>query len=121
MLTTKLFRPVGRGELNLIASSGFKSFPSRLPDQPIFYPVLTREYAEQIARDWNTKDERSGFVGYVLEFEVETEYLRRFDIRKAGSSRHLEYWVPAEELAEFNRHIEGQIRVIANFLPHSSQ
>jgi hypothetical protein len=121
MPTTKLYRPVGQGELDLIAASGFKSFPPRLPEQPIFYPVLTKEYAEQIARDWNTKDERSGFVGYVLEFEVETEYLRRFDIRKAGSSRHLEYWVPAEELAEFNRHIQGQIRVIANFLPRSSQ
>jgi hypothetical protein len=119
--TTTLYRPVGQSELDLIAANGYKSFPPRLPDQPVFYPVLTREYAEQIARDWNTKDERSGFVGYVLEFEVETEYLRRFDIRKAGSSRHLEYWVPAEELAEFNRHIQGQIRVIANFLPRSSQ
>jgi len=119
--TTKLYRPVGQGELDLIAASGFKSFPPRLPEQPIFYPVLTKEYAEQIARDWNTKDERSGFAGYVLEFEVETEYLRRFDIKKAGSSQHLEYWIPAEELAEFNRHIEGQIRVIANFLPRSSQ
>ena len=119
--TTKLYRPVGQGELDLIAASGFKSFPPRLPEQPIFYPVLTKEYAEQIARDWNTKDERSGFAGYVLEFEVETEYLRRFDIKKAGSSQHLECWIPAEELAEFNRHIEGQIRVIANFLPRSSQ
>lgn len=61
--TTKLYRPVGQGELDLIAPSGFKSFPPRLPKQPIFYPVLTKECAEQIARDWNTKDERSGFVG----------------------------------------------------------
>lgn len=66
----RLFRPVGQKELDLISDSGFTRFPPRLPEQPIFYPVLNREYAEQIARDWNTRDERSGFVGYVLEFEV---------------------------------------------------
>ncbi|HVG92569.1 MAG TPA: hypothetical protein VNB54_13835 [Alphaproteobacteria bacterium] len=120
MPTTKLFRPVGQGELDLIAASNFKSFPPRLPEQPIFYPVLTREYAEQIARDWNTKDERSGFVGYVLEFEVDSEYLRRFDVHKAGTSKHLEYWIPAEELAEFNLHIRGEIRVISKFMAHET-
>jgi hypothetical protein len=119
--TTKLYRPVGQGELDLIAANGFKAFPPRLPDQPIFYPVLTKQYAEQIARDWNTKDERSGFAGYVLEFEVETEYLRRFNIRKAGSNQHMEYWIPADELEEFNRHINGEIRVVAKFLPRSTR
>lgn len=115
MSTTKLFRPVGQGELDLIAASGFKSFPPRLPEQPIFYPVLTREYAEQIARDWNTRDERSGFTGYVLEFDVDGQYLKNLDIQKTGSSQHLEYWIPAEELEEFNRHICGEIRVIGKF------
>ena len=115
MPTSTLFRPVGQGELDLIAASNFKSFPPRLPEQPIFYPVLTREYAEQIARDWNTKDERSGFAGYVLQFEVDSEYLRRFDVHKAGSSQHLEYWIPAAKLAEFNQHIRGEIRVISRF------
>jgi hypothetical protein len=119
--TTKLYRPVGQGELDLIAASGFKSFPPRLPEQPIFYPVLTKEYAEQIARDWNTKDERSGFVGYVLEFDVKSKYLERFEIRKVGSSQHLEYWIPAGELEELNRHIHGKIRIIAKFLPRSTQ
>ena len=113
--TTKLFRPVGQSELDLIAGSGFQAFPPRLPEQPIFYPVVTQEYAEQIARNWNTKDERSGFVGYVLEFDVDSEYLRRFDVQKAGSNKHLEYWIPAEELAEFNQHICGEIRVISKF------
>ena len=67
------------------------------------------------------KDERSGFVGYVLEFDVESEYLERFEIRKAGSSQHLEYWISAEKLEEFNRHIQGEIRIIAKFLPRSTQ
>jgi len=75
--TTILYRPVGRGELELIRVRGFREFPPRLPEQPIFYPVLTEEYATQIARDWNTKDERSGFSGYVLRFLVSTEFLRK--------------------------------------------
>ncbi len=111
----KLFRPVGQKELDLIAASGFRRFPPRLPEQPIFYPVLNREYAEQIARDWNTKDEGSGFVGYVLEFAVESSYLNRFETKKVGGRQHLEYWIPADKLEEFNDHIQGLIRVVATF------
>ena len=42
---TTLYRPVGPKELELIAASGYREFPPRLPDQPIFYPVLNEEYA----------------------------------------------------------------------------
>jgi hypothetical protein len=115
MSTSKLYRPVGQKELDLIAESGYTAFPPRLPDQPIFYPVLTLEYAVQIARDWNTRDERSGYVGYVLEFDVDSEYLARFEIKKVGATAHLEYWIPAEELTEFNRHIRGPVRVLQRF------
>ncbi|HEY7403492.1 MAG TPA: hypothetical protein VIB39_08225 [Candidatus Angelobacter sp.] len=115
MPTVTLYRPVGQAELDLIAASGYKAFPPRLPEQPIFYPVLSRAYAEQIARDWNTRDERSSYVGYVTEFDVDTDYLGRFEIRQAGSREHLEYWIPAEELGTFNRHIRGAIRIINRF------
>ena len=57
-----------------------------MPEQPFFYPVLNEEYATQIARDWNTKDERSDFVGYVLRFEVPAEFLRRYEIHVVGNS-----------------------------------
>jgi len=30
-----LFRPVGPAELQLIAASGYREFPPRLPEQPI--------------------------------------------------------------------------------------
>jgi hypothetical protein len=43
--------------------AGFRQFPPRLSTQPIFYPVLSLEYAEQIARDWNTTDAASGYAG----------------------------------------------------------
>jgi hypothetical protein len=87
MSVITLYRPVGQAELDLVAASEYRAFPPRLPEQPIFYPVLTREYAEQIARDWNTKDERSGFVGYVTQFAVDADYLNRFEVKKVGGER----------------------------------
>jgi hypothetical protein len=113
--TTTLYRPVGPRELELIGASGFKRFPPRLPEQPIFYPVLSRSYAEQIARDWNSLREDSCFIGYVTRFEVETTLLSRYVPRQLGAAEHREYWVPSEELEEFNRHIVGLIEVIAEF------
>ncbi len=113
--TTTLYRPVGQAELDLIRESGFTAFPPRLPEQPIFYPVLSRSYAEQIARDWNTKDSKSGFVEYVLQFEILAEYLENFSIQKAGGREHLEYWIPAEKMREFNDNIVGVIGIIAQF------
>lgn len=53
--TVTLYRPVGPDELALIRESGFRRFPPRLPQQPIFYPVLIQTYAAKIARDWNVK------------------------------------------------------------------
>ena len=115
MSTTTLYRPVGQYELDLVAASGYRAFPPRLPEQPIFYPVLNRQYAEQIAREWNTRDERSGFAGYVLEFEVDTDYLSKFKVRKVGATQHLELWIDATELPQFNQHIRGEIRVVGKF------
>jgi hypothetical protein len=51
--TVTLYRPVGPEELALIRLSGFRAFPPRLPEQPIFYAVLTEAYAVKIARDWS--------------------------------------------------------------------
>ena len=113
--TTILYRPVGRKELDLIRESGWTAFPPRLPFQPIFYPVLTEAYATEIARDWNTKDEASGYVGYVTRFAVDAAFVRRYPVRVVGARRHEELWVPAEELEEFNRHIVGRIEVVGEF------
>jgi hypothetical protein len=115
--TTTLYRPVGLAELELVRASGFRAFPPRLPEQPIFYPVLNVEYAAQIARDWNTKDERSGFAGYVTKFQVRSKFLRRYEVRTVGSATHQEYWIPAADLPQFNANIVGQIEIIAEFHP----
>ena len=118
MPTVILYRPVGPNELKLIEASGWREFPPRLPEQPIFYPVLNEEYAIQIARDWNV---RASGAGYVTRFAVDAEFLKRYAPQTVGSSVHRELWVPAEELAEFNRHIVGQIEVTQSFLAPQEQ
>jgi hypothetical protein len=110
-----LFRPVGQAEFELVRASGFRSFPPRLPQQPIFYPVLSEKYATQIARDWNMKDETSGFVGYVFRFSVRTDFLKGYEVHVVGSSDHREYWIPASDLQKFNENIVGAIEIIAEF------
>lgn len=113
--TVTLFRPVGQKELDLIHQSAYRAFPPRLPSQPIFYPVLTESYAVQIARDWNTKDAASGYRGYVTRFQVRATFLRAYSVHTVGSSAHQEYWIPAEDLLQFNANIVGTIEIIAEF------
>lgn len=107
-----LYRPTGPKELDLIKKSGYKKFPPRLPEQPIFYPVLTKEYAVKIARDWNVK--ASG-IGFVLEFRVKKGFLDKYPVQVAGGNSHQEYWIPAEELEDFNRALVGKIKVIETY------
>jgi len=112
MDTITLYRPVGPNELELIETTGWREFPPRLPEQPIFYPVTNQAYATQIARDWNVKASGAGFV---TRFHVNAEYLSRFTVQKVGGSMHTEYWIPAEQLPEFNANIVGLIEVIEKF------
>jgi hypothetical protein len=110
--TVILWRPVGPLELELIKQAGMRSFPPRLPDQPIFYPVLSEDYAVKIARDWNVPASGSGFV---TRFHVKKEYLEQYVVQEAGGKAHLEYWIPAEDLHRFNEAIVGLIEVTAAF------
>ena len=103
-----LFRPVGQQEFELIQNGENKAFPPRLPEQPFFYPVLNEEYAIQIARDWNAKYNEPK-CGYVTRFRVRKSFLDRFEVKTVGGVTHREYWIPAEELDEFNRNIVGEI------------
>lgn len=111
--TTTLFRPTGEKELALIAATGFRAFPPRLPEQPIFYPVTTFAYAEQIARDWNARD---GEKGFVTRFSLPASFLQKYQTKIVGSSAHEEYWIPAEDLPLLNAAIIGLIDVVAEFV-----
>lgn len=110
-----LYRPVGQKELDLVKESGFKKFPPRLEWQPIFYPVLNQQYAEQIAKQWNTEDEFSGYAGYVLAFDLPEEFVQKYPVQNVGGEIHNELWIPADELEEFNNNILGLIRVVDAF------
>jgi hypothetical protein len=117
-MTTTLYRPIGPKELDLIKESGYTKFPPRLPEQPIFYPVMNEEYAIQIAKDWNVNASGSGFV---TKFEVNTEYLKKFPIQNVGGPIHNELWVPAEKMEEFNENIVGLIEVVKSFYKATSE
>lgn len=108
-----LYRPIGPRELELIKQADYKRFPPRLPGQPIFYPVLQEKYANEIAEKWNFNDYT---VGYVTRFIVNESYLLQYDIKTVGGSGRKEYWIPADELDEFNNNIIGYIKVVREFI-----
>jgi hypothetical protein len=110
--TLTLYRPTGPIELELVEQSGFRRWPPRLPEQPIFYPVTNDQYAEEIATKWNTNDSK---VGYVTRFRVKKEFMDRFKIKRVGAAHHTEWWVPAEKLEELNDNIVGLIEVIGEY------
>ena len=110
--TVALWRPVGPEELLLIKQANMRAFPPRLPEQPIFYPVLTEAYAVKLARDWNVKASGSG---YVTQFDMLKSYLDAYEVQEAGGREHLEYWIPAAEVSAFNDAIIGEITVTQEF------
>jgi hypothetical protein len=116
---TTLYRRIGLHELALIWDSKMREFPRRLPQQPIFYPVANIECVTQIARERNTKD--ASFAGYVTKFSASDAYVAKLEPHTGGSATHVEFWVPAEQLHEFNASIEGRISVESEFFGSGSE
>jgi len=110
--TVMLWRPTGPEELALVEASGWRRWPPRLPEPPIFYPVLNEEYATMIARDWNVKHSGAGFV---TRFQVRRDYLDGYEVHQVGGRTILEYWIPAEDLEALNDNIVGTIEVVAEY------
>ncbi len=73
--------------------------------------MLNREYAIQIARDWNTKEE-----GYGARFRVRKVFLDGYQVQQVGAAIHLKYWIPAEERSAFNSNVVGEIEVVDAFI-----
>ena len=113
---TTLWRPVGPAELRLLEENNWEAWPARLPEQPIFYPVLNRDYATRIARDWNVKHDGAGFV---TEFDVASSFLDGYEVHQVGGRTILEYWIPAEDLDRFDGHIVGSIRLVDSLTPNA--
>lgn len=112
METITLYRPTGPKEMALVEASGYRRWPPRLPEQPIFYPVTNEQYAVEIAQQWNVKE--SG-IGYVTRFDVRKAFMDNYQIQKVGAAHHTEWWVPAEDLEALNDNIMGTIEVIHEF------
>lgn len=92
-------------------ASGWRAWPPRLPDQPIFYPVLNEDYATRIARDWNVK--ASG-VGYVTRFRLKSPSSTA--MRLSGRRpHHLGVLDSGRGPRGVQRHITGRITVIAEY------
>ncbi|WP_144281306.1 ADP-ribosylation/crystallin J1 [Chryseobacterium echinoideorum] len=116
MKSITLYRPIGEKEMLLIIESNYKKFPPRLEWQPIFYPVLDEDYASEIAKKWNTRDEAGNYLGFVTEFEVLQEEVNKYPAQNVGAKNHNELWVPSEELDTFNQAIVGNIKVTKVFI-----
>ncbi|WP_337100030.1 hypothetical protein [Paenibacillus sp. YIM B09110] len=101
--------------MKLMLDGDLKGFPPRLPEQPIFYPVLNKPYADQIARSWNTKDKFSGYVGFVTEFKVASPFIDQFEEQVVGAGMHNELWIPSEQVEELNQNILGRIQLVDVF------
>jgi hypothetical protein len=116
--TVTCYRPTGPKELALVRESGFRRWPPRLPEQPIFYPVCNEEYAIQIARDWNAPHDGAG---YVTRFEVRRAFMDPYPVQTVSAGTHTEWWIPAEDLNALNENIVGLIEVIHQFTKESEQ
>lgn len=107
-----LYRPTGPDEIKLVAASGYKRWPPRLPEQPIFYPVTNAAYAHTIARDWNVP--ASGY-GCVTRFFVKKSFMDEYPVMQVGGTEHTEWWIPAERLDIMNNNIVGNIEIIHEY------
>ena len=100
-------------ELRLVYEANMKGFPLRKPEQPIFYPVLHLDYANEIAKRWNAEGQSAS--GYVAKFGLDDLYGARFKPQKVGGSHHVEFWVPSQELPRFNEHICPPITIVSAY------
>lgn len=62
--------------------------------------------------DWNVKHSGAGFV---TRFDVAKEFVDRYEVQQVGGRTIVEYWIPAEDLDEFNANIVGMIEVVAEY------
>ncbi|MCP2341878.1 hypothetical protein [Actinomadura rupiterrae] len=103
--TTTLCRPTSPKELEFVRASGRRAWgPPRLPEQPIFYPVLNEEYAIKIARNWNAAHDGADYAS-----------LARNPVQQPGGRTIQEPWAPAEDPAELNTRITDPIDLVQEF------
>lgn len=110
-----LYKSVGFPEWKLIAYDGCSAFPRRLLMQPIFYPSFTFDYACKLAKEWNTIDSLSEYVGLVVAFDVPPTFFSEYQQLLESECDPNELWLPPEQLYTINSSIMGKIRVTEIF------
>ena len=95
-----------------MAASDWREWPPRLAHQPISDWVLTLEYAREIAREWNTADEFSGFASFVTRFAVDDAFIRQYPVQTVGGRASQSCRIRAADVGPLNRHIVGRIDVV---------
>jgi len=106
------WRPVGPEERALIRKSDMRALPPRLPEQPIFYPVTSDDYAIKIARDWNV---RASGSGYVSRCSVRKSCLDRHRVETAGGRAQQKYGISAEGPENVSAAIVGEIGITREY------
>lgn len=53
--------------------------------------------------------------GYVTRFHVRQDFLDNYETHQVGGRTIIEYWIPAENLADLNANTVGRIEVIAEY------
>jgi hypothetical protein len=110
--TIRLYKPLSPLQLEEVINSGWSSFAVDSPLQKVFYPKIHRRYAENLARQWDAVQFNAG---YVVAFDVPTEFMAKYEIQTTAYEEHREYVVPVEELSLFNQNIKGKISVVTTF------
>ncbi len=110
--TVTLYRPTVPEELALLQDSGFLKWPPRLPEQPLFYPVINEQHAIAITKAWIVQHDG---VGYVTKFEVSKEFMGRCKVHQPGMPSQNEWSVAAEDVEALNRSIVGRIEIVREF------
>ena len=87
-----------------------RAFP-RLPEQPIFYPVLSEDYA----REDRARLERSSGAGFVTPSKVRTSFLDGISAGGGRSRPPQLLWIPAGDMDAFNAALVGRIEVVREF------
>jgi hypothetical protein len=110
---TVLYRIVASSEeYTRIVDSNYSTFsPLNFDSQNNFLFFLSKEDAVGTARYWNFK----GSLLDVVACYVRNDYLNRYNVRIDRDLKKKVYYIPAEELVEFNRNIINKIEVIARY------
>ena len=110
----ELYRPLSAEEYNAVAEKGFRGFPPRSAEQPLFAALLSQTGAKKIARHMRI-EKQAEHTAYVVSFLVDDAYIRQFPVQQDDEPDFRALWIPAEDVEILNQHLIGKIRIIERY------